>query len=167
MPAHPGRPHRPPGPLGLPPLRCAASEPPHAPPVLCCSLGDTPRTSTFFASLLTLWGYESARLAPELWGPIAGDALATCSYDGTWRLWDTGTGVNIMEQEGHSRAVYSIAFHPDGSLCGSGGFDAVARVWDCRTGRSVLTFQGHTYGVLAMAFSPNGYHVATGAALPV
>lgn len=92
----------------------------------------------------------------------AGDALATCSYDGTWRLWDTGTGANIMEQEGHSRAVYSIAFHPDGSLCGSGGFDAVARVWDCRTGRSVLNFLGHTYGVLAMAFSPNGYHVATG-----
>ena len=99
-----------------------------------------------------------------LWAWPAGDALATCSYDGTWRLWDVGTGASIMEQEGHSRAVYSIGFHTDGSLCGSGGFDAVARVWDCRTGRSVLTFQGHTYGVLAMAFSPNGYHVATGAA---
>jgi hypothetical protein len=75
------------------------------------------------------------------------------------------TGANLLEQEGHSRAVYSIAFHPDGSLCGSGGFDAAARVWDCRTGRSVLTFQGHTYGVLTMAFSPNGHHVATGAPL--
>lgn len=92
-----------------------------------------------------------------------GDALATCSYDGTWRLWDVATGTALLEQEGHSRAVYSIAFHPDGSLCGSGGFDAASRIWDCRTGRNVLTFQGHTYGILSMAFSPNGYHVATGA----
>lgn len=72
------------------------------------------------------------------------------------------TGATLLEQEGHSRAVYSIAFHPDGSLCGSGGFDAASRIWDCRTGRNVLTFQGHAYGILSMAFSPNGYHVATG-----
>lgn len=92
----------------------------------------------------------------------AGDALATCSHDGTWRLWDVATGAALLEQEGHSRAVHCIGFHPDGSLCGSGGFDAASRVWDCRTGRNVLTFQGHTYGILSMAFSPNGYHVATG-----
>jgi U4/U6 small nuclear ribonucleoprotein PRP4 len=96
----------------------------------------------------------------------AGNALATASFDGTWRLWDVATGATLIEQEGHSRAVYAINFHPDGSLAASGGFDAITRLWDCRTGRNVLTLQGHTYGVLTVAFSPNGYHVATGAQRP-
>ena len=73
-----------------------------------------------------------------------------------------GTGACLAEQEGHSRAVYGVAFHPDGSLCASAGFDAITRIWDCRTGRNILTFQGHAYGVLSVAFSPNGHHVATG-----
>lgn len=34
------------------------------------------------------------------------------------------TGVSLLEQEGHSRAVYAVAFHPDGSLAGSAGLDA-------------------------------------------
>lgn len=89
--------------------------------------------------------------------------MATCSFDGTWRLWDVATGACLQEQEGHSRAVYSVAFHGDGSLCASSGFDAVTRLWDCRTGRNVLTLQGHAFAVLATAFSPNGFHVATGA----
>lgn len=49
---------------------------------------------------------------------------ATASYDMTWRLWDIETGSCLMEQEGHSRQVYSVAFHPDGSLAGSVGLDA-------------------------------------------
>ena len=30
-------------------------------------------------------------------------------------------------QEGHSRAVYTVAFHPDGSLAASGGLDAIGQ----------------------------------------
>lgn len=35
------------------------------------------------------------------------------------------TGVCLLEQEGHSRAVYSIAFQCDGSLAASAGLDAI------------------------------------------
>lgn len=49
---------------------------------------------------------------------------ATASYDMTWRLWDVETGSCLYEQEGHSRQVYAVAFHPDGSLAGSVGLDA-------------------------------------------
>lgn len=45
-----------------------------------------------------------------------------------------------MEQEGHSRSVYSVACHPDGALIASCGLDCLARVWDCRTGRGILAF---------------------------
>jgi U4/U6 small nuclear ribonucleoprotein PRP4 len=55
---------------------------------------------------------------------------ATASFDMTWRLWDAETGACLLEQEGHSRSVYAVAFHPDGSLAASAGLDAIGR-WHC------------------------------------
>lgn len=90
------------------------------------------------------------------------------------------TGVCLLEQEGHSRAVYSIAFQCDGSLAASAGLDAIGgsfskscftnfpflgRIWDCRSGRSILTLQGHAKKILGIDFSPNGYCLATGTVL--
>ena len=54
-----------------------------------------------------------------------GRHLGTTSFDQTWRLWDCETGAALLEQEGHSRALYALAFHPDGSLAASGGLDAI------------------------------------------
>ena len=34
----------------------------------------------------------------------------TASFDQTWRLWDIETGACLLEQEGHSRSVYAVAF---------------------------------------------------------
>lgn len=56
-----------------------------------------------------------------------GRHVGTASFDETWRLWDVETGSCLLEQEGHSRPVYSVAFHPDGSLACSGGLDAIGR----------------------------------------
>ena len=67
-----------------------------------------------------------------------------------------------MEQEGHSRAVYSLAFQGDGSLAASGGMDAVGRVWDVRSGRNIMTLEGHVKAILALDFSPCGYQLASG-----
>lgn len=38
------------------------------------------------------------------------------SFDSSWRLWDLETKTEVLHQEGHSNAVYGIAFHPDGSV---------------------------------------------------
>lgn len=63
---------------------------------------------------------------------------ATASYDMTWRFWDVETGNCLYEQEGHSRQVYAVAFHPDGSLAGSVGLDAYGKLSElfdsCLTG---------------------------------
>jgi len=48
-----------------------------------------------------------------------GDYVATASFDRTWRLWSVETGDELLCQEGHSRAVYDLSFHPDGSLAGA------------------------------------------------
>ncbi len=54
-----------------------------------------------------------------------GRHLGTASFDQTWRLWDLETGDCLLEQEGHSRSVYALAFQRDGALAASGGLDAV------------------------------------------
>ncbi|KAI3966133.1 hypothetical protein MKW92_038330 [Papaver armeniacum] len=74
--------------------------------------------------------------------------VGTASFDKSWRLWDIETGIELLYQEGHSRGVYGICFHYDGSLAASCGLDSIVRVWDLPV-----------YGI---DFSPNGYHLATG-----
>lgn len=54
-----------------------------------------------------------------------GRHLGTASFDQTWRLWDLETGDCLLEQEGHSRSVYTVAFQGDGALAASGGLDAI------------------------------------------
>lgn len=46
--------------------------------------------------------------------------LCSYSYDHSWRLWDLEAQEEILHQEGHSKGVYDIAFHTDGSLAGTG-----------------------------------------------
>lgn len=51
---------------------------------------------------------------------LVGQMLCFCSYDHSWRLWDLEAQEEILHQEGHSKGVYDIAFHTDGSLAGTG-----------------------------------------------
>jgi U4/U6 small nuclear ribonucleoprotein PRP4 len=45
----------------------------------------------------------------------------TASFDQTWRLWDVETGASLLEQEGHSRSVYAVAFQVCAGWGGGGG----------------------------------------------
>lgn len=101
------------------------------------------------------------RITNVLFHPFL-DCLASTSFDQTWKLWDIHRPEEaLLQQEGHSREVYSGSFHPDGSIFASGGLDAVARIWDLRSGRSIATLQSHIKGIYGMDWSPNGYNLAT------
>ena len=62
---------------------------------------------------------HSMRVARVMWHP-SGRFLGTTCYDHSWRLWDLEAQEEILHQEGHSKGVYDIAFHTDGSLAGTG-----------------------------------------------
>lgn len=47
-------------------------------------------------------------------------AVSLISYDNSWRLWDLEVQEEILHQEGHSKGVHDIDFHPDGSLAATG-----------------------------------------------
>ena len=86
------------------------------------------------------------------------------SWYGGAELWDTSTGTFIRTFSGHSWAVASVAFSPDGTNVLAGSYDNTAKLWDASTGAEICTFSGHTGIVHSVAFSLDGTKVLTGSA---
>ena len=64
--------------------------------------------------------------------------------------------------EGHTNAVYSVAFSTDGTRIVSGSRDESVRVWDASTGGELKVLQGHTDVVQSIAFSTDGTRIVSG-----
>jgi WD40 repeat protein len=62
---------------------------------------------------------------------------------------------------GHTDAVSSAAFSPNGKWVVTASFDHTARVWEAGTGRSVAELRGHMNWVYCASFSPDGELVVT------
>eukprot|EP01025_Chloroclados_australasicus_P001702 TRINITY_DN10422_c0_g1_i1.p1 TRINITY_DN10422_c0_g1~~TRINITY_DN10422_c0_g1_i1.p1 ORF type:complete len:491 (+),score=52.19 TRINITY_DN10422_c0_g1_i1:87-1559(+) len=63
---------------------------------------------------------------------------------------------------GHSEAVLSVNFSPDGLKLASGSGDSTVRFWDLNTSTAQYTGMIHTHWVLAVAWSPDSRYLASG-----
>jgi hypothetical protein len=72
------------------------------------------------------------------------------------KLWDARTGQETLTLKGHTNAVMSVAFSPDGARLATGSNDYTVKLWDARTGQETLSLKGHTGSVTSVAFSPDG-----------
>ncbi|WP_228845278.1 PKD domain-containing protein [Phototrophicus methaneseepsis] len=72
---------------------------------------------------------------------------------------DTGNIVNQFS--GHSNAIITLAWHPDGIRLASGGLDGMVRVWDTSTNTLITSFDYGPY-VRAVTWSPDGNTLAYG-----
>jgi WD40 repeat protein len=66
--------------------------------------------------------------------------------------------------QGHTYAVLSAAFSPEGARIVTASDDNTARVSDAASGRSLAVLQGHTGAVNSAAFSPDGTRIVTASA---
>jgi WD40 repeat protein/serine/threonine protein kinase len=65
---------------------------------------------------------------------------------------------------GHTDALASAVFSPDGQYVLTAANDATARLWDAQTGQEIHQFNGHTDLVSNAIFIPNGKRILTGSA---
>ncbi|WP_330309914.1 MULTISPECIES: trypsin-like peptidase domain-containing protein [unclassified Streptomyces] len=90
--------------------------------------------------------------------------VATGGWDNIARVWDGHTGEIRRNLKGHTGAVNSVAFSPDGHTLATGSADHTVRLWDVVTGRLIRILRGHTGEVYSVAFSRDGHTLATGSA---
>src|SRR5439155_735461 len=93
-----------------------------------------------------------------------GTRLASASDDQTVRLWDLAAGSEIRAFQGHTDAVWSVAFSPDGARLASASAALTLRIWHLASGAEIRAFKGHTDSVWSVAFSPDGAHLASASA---
>ncbi len=76
--------------------------------------------------------------------------------EGELKIWDARTGEELRTLPGHSAAITSLAFTPDGARLASGSEDLTVKLWDPALGQEVLTLRGSNGSAEALAFSPDG-----------
>lgn len=109
----------------------------------------------------TLKGHTGWVLAVS-WSPT-GDRLATCSMDGTVRIWDPKTGKNVGEAlKGHAKWVLALAWQPyhlwqDGMpRLASASKDGTTRIWAVSTRRTENVLSGHKGSVSCVRWGGTG-----------
>lgn len=95
----------------------------------------------------TFIGHMNETLVNSINFNTAGDKFITSAWDGTIRVWDLLSGLQLLKIKAHPGGVYSAKFDPSGKYIISGGDDFMVRMWDAVTGALVSEFAGHQGGV--------------------
>jgi len=82
------------------------------------------------------------------------------------RLIDPTKFKHLKTLKGHSEAISSIAFSPDGRLIASGSYDKTVRIWDVKKGRLFKNLTKHTGFVTCVVFSSGGQSLISSGGRP-
>ncbi len=91
-----------------------------------------------------------------------GKTIATAHGSYGFRTWNVETGKSTLHQTGSFRktkTVYSVRFHPDGSLLALANHMTV-QLWDMKTSKVLFTLEGLRSSVNSVAFNRDGSRLA-------
>jgi WD40 repeat protein len=92
--------------------------------------------------------------------PGGGEA-GTTPGSGWVKLCDVATGKLHDLDHGHTNAIFSVAFSPDGKTLATGSWDFTAKLLDVATRKVRATLAGHRSSVRGVVFSPDGKLLAS------
>jgi WD40 repeat protein len=95
--------------------------------------------------------------------PTGKVVVSTSWSESTIRVWNVETGEQVGTLKGHSGAVGTVLYSPDGKTLASGG-DNTIRLWDVDTGQVRKILRGHQDSVQSVAYSLDGKTIASGGA---
>ncbi|MGD0584055.1 MAG: caspase family protein [Bacteroidales bacterium] len=77
----------------------------------------------------------------------AGDRFITAGQDGSVRIWDMASGLQVKRLKAHLGGASCATFDQSGKFIVTGGDDFMVRLWDATSGEMVSEFAGHRGGV--------------------
>src|SRR5262245_54195637 len=84
-----------------------------------------------------------------------GTRILTASEDGTARIWDAQSGVEVAVLQPNAGEIRSAVFAPDGKRVVLAVGNA-PRMWDVASGRELVVLKGHKDTVTSVAFDREG-----------
>jgi WD40 repeat protein len=78
--------------------------------------------------------------------------IVSASDDGTVKITSAVSGEVVLELQGHTGPVESVAVSKDGKRVASGSEDKTVRVWDAQTGKELMVFSGHSEYVTTFSY---------------
>ena len=91
-----------------------------------------------------------ARLSPD------GQRIVTASFDGTARIWDSTSSLELVPPLKHDAPVNWAEFSPDSRSLATCSDDKTVRLWDVFTGKSNWASGDMGEPVTKVQFSPDG-----------
>ncbi len=88
----------------------------------------------------TMGGHTKAIFRMALNTSVKPNLLATCSADGSVRLFDPMAGAALKDLKGLTDWVYAVAISPDGTLVAGGSWNGEVRVWKASDGAVQAAF---------------------------
>lgn len=127
--------------------------------------------SSFCLCLSAQAAWQSAETAPKMLQAQKQDVfalevskngqyLASASFDGTTRVWNTQTWEEIYNFPGHANWVGDVAFHPTEPLMVTAGLDGRLQLWNLTDGKKIETLETFEKALLSVRFSPDGKYLA-------
>jgi WD40 repeat protein len=113
------------------------------------------------SSVTSFLGNSSVAFAPDARNLAHAARDSSTIGRGSIRVFDVGSGRELLNIQGHTGEVWSVAFAPDGKTLASGSEDGTIKLWDPASGDQRLTLRGHTQRVSTVRFSPDGTTLAS------